>query len=75
MFFWGPLSGPGVVIKIRWVASLRDNEGLSVTQPPILFLNDLDPDGCLAADQLKVRTKIFESTGAGNKKEFLLNWI
>ena len=37
MFFWGPLSGPGVVKKIRKVASLRDNEGLSATQTPILF--------------------------------------
>ncbi len=39
------------------------------------FLNDLDPDGCLAADQLKVRTKTFESTGADKTKDFLLNWI
>ena len=37
MFFWGPLSGPGVVRKIRRVASLRDNKGFLATQPPILF--------------------------------------
>ena len=34
----------------------------------IFFLNDLDPDGCLVADQLKVQAKILESTGADNKK-------
>jgi hypothetical protein len=76
MFFWGPLNGPGVVRKIKKVAWLRDNEDLSATQPPILFfLNDLDPDGCLVADQLRACTKILESTGAYNKKGLLLNWI
>jgi hypothetical protein len=58
------------------VASLRDNEDLSATQPPILFLvNDLDPDGCLVAGQLRAYTKMLESTGADSKKDFLLNWI
>ena len=76
MFFWGPLFGPGVVRKIRKVASLRDNEDLLVMQPLILFfLNDLDPDGCLVADQLRAYTKTIESTGADNKKGLLLNWI
>jgi len=76
MFFWGPITGPGVVRKIRRVAALRDNEGLSATQPPILFfLNDLDPDGCLVADQLRIRTKTLESTGADNKKGLLSIWI
>ncbi|UCD90605.1 MAG: hypothetical protein JSW04_04015, partial [Desulfobacterales bacterium] len=68
MFFWGPLYGPGVERKIRWVASLHNYQFY-------IFLNDLDPDGCLAAGQLKVRTKIIESTGVDNKKEFFLNWI
>jgi hypothetical protein len=67
MFFWGPLNGPGVAKK---------KEGCFATQPPILFfLNVLDPDGCLVADQLKAYTKIREITGADNKKDFLLNWI
>ena len=47
-FFWGPLFGPGVVRKIWKVASLRDNENLCATQrPPLIFLHDLDPDGCM----------------------------
>ena len=76
MFFWGPLFGPGVVRKIKKVASLRDNEDLLATQPLILFfLNDLDPDGCLVADQLRIRTKTLESTGADNKKGLHSNWI
>ena len=36
---------------------------------------DLDPDGCLVADQLRAYTKTLESTGADNKKGLLLNWI
>jgi len=47
----------------------------SATSDFIFFLNDLDPDGCLVADQLKVQTKILESTGADNKKGLLLNWV
>jgi hypothetical protein len=75
MFFWGPLNGPGVVRKIRKVASLRDNECLLATQPPILFfLNDLDPDGCLVADQLRACTKTLESTGADKQKSLIPNW-
>jgi hypothetical protein len=38
-------------------------------------LNDLDPDGCLVADQLRIRTKTLESTGADNKKGLHSNWI
>jgi hypothetical protein len=45
-------------------------------QPPILFfLNDLDPDGCLVADQLRALAKTLESTEADNKKGLLWNWI
>ena len=69
-------SDQGSLEKIKKVASLRDNEDLLATQPLILFfLNDLDPDGCLVADQLRAYTKTFESTGADNKKGLLLNWI
>ena len=75
MFFWGPLFGPGVVRKIKKVASLRDNEDLLATQPLILFfLNDLDPDGCLVADQLRAYTKTFESTGADKQKSLIPDW-
>ncbi len=75
MFFWGPLSGPGVVRKIRKVASLRDNEGLFATQPPILFfLNDLDPDGCQVADQRKVHTITIENSGADKQKGLIPIW-
>jgi hypothetical protein len=60
MFFWGPIFGPGVVRKIWKVASLRDNENLSATQPPLLpFLRDLDPDGCMVADRIRIRTDKF----------------
>jgi len=36
---------------------------------------DLDPDGCLVADQLRACTKTLESTGADNKKGLHSNWI
>jgi len=75
MFFWGPLNGPGVVRKIKKDASLRDNEGLLATQPPILFfLNGLDPDGCLVADQRKVHTITIENSGADKQKGLIPNW-
>jgi len=67
MFFWGPLSGPGVVRKIRKVASLRNLRFY-------FFLNDLDPDGCLVADQLRACTKTLESTGADKQKSLIPNW-
>ena len=38
------------------------------------FLNDLDPDGHLAADQLKACTKTLESTGADKQKSLIPNW-
>jgi hypothetical protein len=61
MFFWGPLNGPGVVRKIRKVASLRNRQFY-------FFLNDLDPDGCLVADLRKVQTITFEKVGRRNSK-------
>jgi hypothetical protein len=33
------------------------------------FIIGLEPDGCLVADQLRIRTKKFEITGAGTEKE------
>ena len=70
-------SDQGSLEKIRKVASLRDNEDLLASQPSIFTFSftDLDPDGCLVADQLRACTKTLESTGADNKKGFLLNWI
>ena len=42
----------------RKVASLRDIEGLYATQPSdFIFLCGLDPDGCLEADQLRIRSQ------------------
>ena len=38
------------------------------------FLNDLDPDGCLVADQLSACTKTLESTGADKQKSLIPNW-
>ena len=38
------------------------------------FLNDLDPDGCLVADQLRACTKTLESTGADKQKSLIPNW-
>ncbi len=70
-------SDQGSLEKIRKVASLRDNEDLLASQPSIYTFSftDLDPDGCLVADQLRACTKTLESTGADNKKGLLLNWI
>ena len=58
MIFWGPMNGPGAVKEKRKAAPLRDIESLSATQPSdLIFLCGLDPDGCLAADQSRIRTK------------------
>jgi hypothetical protein len=67
MFFWGPLSGPGGVRKIRRLLGYA-------TSDSIFFLNDLDPDGCLVADQLRACTKTLESTGADKQKSLIPNW-
>ena len=59
MFFWGPITGPGAIRK-RMVAPFRDSEDLFTTQLSILiFLIGLEPDGCLVADQLKIRALKF----------------
>ena len=68
-FFWGPLFGPGVVRKIWKVASLRDNENLCATQrPPLIFLHDLDPDGCMVADRIRIRTNKFWKPGCRQRQ-------
>jgi hypothetical protein len=61
MFFWGPLTGPGAIKEKRMVASLRNRRFY-------FFIIGLEPDGCLVADQLRIRTKKFEITGAGTEK-------
>jgi hypothetical protein len=70
MFFWGPFSGPGAARKKGRLLSLRDPEGLFALQPPIFTFSftGLDPDGCLVADRLRVRTKILEKPGAVTQK-------
>ena len=48
------------------VSPLRDHQ--------FYFLNDLDPDGCLVADQLRACTKTLESTGADKQKGLIPIW-
>jgi hypothetical protein len=50
MFFWGPIFGPGVIKKKGW---LLRNRHL------VFSFIDLEPDGCLVADQLRIRTNNF----------------
>ena len=38
------------------------------------FLNEIDPDGYLAADQLRACTKTLESTGADKQKSLIPIW-
>ena len=60
----------------RMVASLRDNEDLSASQPSIFTFSfaGLDPDGCLVADQWKVHTITIENSGADKQKGLIPNW-
>jgi len=37
-----------------------------------ISFTDLDPDGCLVADQLRIRTKPLEKPGADKQKRFHL---
>ena len=64
MFFWGPLSGPGVVKKKAWLLIV---EYFSFT--------GLDPDGCLVADQLKVGAKTLEKPGSRESKGSVSHWM
>jgi len=70
MFFWGPFSGPGAAREKGRLLSLRDPEGLFALQPPIFTFSftGLDPDGCLVADRIRIRTKNIEHSGADNEK-------
>jgi len=45
-------------------------KNLFATQPSILYFSflGLEPDGCLVADQFRIRTKTFENAGAGKEK-------
>jgi hypothetical protein len=57
MFFWGPITGPGAVKKKRMVASLRDKKSLRYATVDLIFsFLGLEPDGCLVADQFRIRT-------------------
>ena len=69
MFFWGPITGPGVVKKKGWLLRY-EIKNLFATQPSILYFSflGLEPDGCLVADQFRIRTKTFENAGAGKEK-------
>ena len=67
MFFWGPLTGPGVITKKSRVAARGDIKVFWLGERRFnFFLTDLDPDGCLVAGQLWVRTKTLEKPGADN---------
>ena len=61
--FWGPLTGPGVTTKKRRLLSLCNRR-------LFFFLTDLDPDGCLVADQLKVYAKHLKYRVQINKRGY-----
>jgi hypothetical protein len=54
----------------RMVAPLRDNEDLSASQPSIFTLSftGLDPDGCLVADRIRIRTNKFWKPGCRQRQ-------
>ena len=54
----------------RMVASLRDNEDLSASQPSIFTFSftGLDPDGCLVADRIRIRTNKFWKPGCRQRQ-------
>ena len=55
MFFWGPIIGPGVVKKKGWLLRY-EIKNLFATVDLIFSFIDLEPDGCLVADQFRIRT-------------------
>ena len=58
------------------VASLRDKKSLRFATVDLIFcFIDLEPDGCLVADQFRIRTKTFEITGAVNEKGLIQLWM
>ena len=63
MFFWGPIAGPGAVKKKGWLLRYELKK-LFAAQPSILFFSffGLEPDGCLVADQIRIRTNNYRKT-------------
>ena len=58
------------------VASLRDKKSLRFATVDLIFsFIDLEPDGCLVADQFGIRTKTFEITGAVNEMGLIQLWM
>jgi len=59
------------------VAALRDNEDLFASQPSIFTFSftGLDPDGCLVADRIRIRTNKFENPDAGYDKGLISYWM
>ena len=58
MFFWGPITGPGVIrIKNGYFVTRYGVSLHYATVDFTFFLIDLEPDGCLVADQLRLRTQ------------------
>jgi hypothetical protein len=60
MFFWGPIIGPGVGKKKGWLLRY-EIKNLFAAQPSILYFSflGLEPDGCLVADQFRIRSNNF----------------
>jgi hypothetical protein len=57
MFFWGPINGPGAVKKKGWL--------LRYATVDLNFSSlGLEPDGCLVADQLRIRTNNYRKARA-----------
>jgi len=57
MFFWGPIIGPGVGKKKGWLLRYKFSRVSSPRNRDLIFsFIDLEPDGCLVADRLRIRT-------------------
>ena len=76
MFFWGPIIGPGVGKKKGWLLRYKFPRVSSPRNRDSIFsFIDLEPDGCLVADQFRIRTKTFEITGAVNEMGLIQLWM
>ena len=75
MFFWGPITGPGVIRKQGWLLRYEIYNVSSLRNRQFFSLIDLDPDGCLAEDQLRVRNKTIENPDAVNEKGLIQLWL
>ena len=51
------------------------SHGPGVAKKLVFSFIDLEPDGCLVADQFRIRTKTFEITGAVNEKGLIQLWM